>query len=296
MVYLNKIIKRLSLLWIAGTVMAVSSIASAEILFEGYYRIKAGNKAVGYTVQRYEFDAKKKQFKSTYFIKTGPSAGAISESLKAVSNDKFQPISYQYTAQVGDKAKTIDAKFDKGVMTARVSDGTNAQQVSKKIQEGTFLSTFLGYLMLQNGYKVGKKYSYKAIAEEDASIYAGEAFIKEELDHKNYRVYRILNDFKNAKFVSLVSPKGEILATSSPVQKISTELVATAAEATAGLMVPAKTMKLLFGTMPTGKKNLLAQSSDSAKVPKPDKPATPLESESPTPPEKPTPPDEKKGQ
>lgn len=226
--------------------------AKKEVMFEGYFKINVGEKHVGYTVQRYEFDSKKKQFHSVYYIQTSPEAGGINESLEAVADDKFQPVSYSYTTKVGDSIKLIDAKFEKGVMTATIGNGKVSQKVQKKLAPGTFLSTFLAYLMLQKGYEVGKKYSYQAIAEENAEVYPGEALIKETLKFKGKDALRILNSYKGSQFVSYVSPKGEIFGTTSPVQKITTELVTQPAEATQGLMVPTKTLKKLFHTFPRG--------------------------------------------
>jgi hypothetical protein len=226
--------------------------AKSEVMFEGYSKISVGDKHVGYTIQRYEFDAKKKQFKSTYFIQTSADAGGINESLVALADDKFQPISYQYTAKVGATIKIIDAKFDKGVMSATIGNGKVSQNLQKKIAPGVFLSTFLGYLMLQKGYEVGKKFSYTAVAEEDAEVYKGEALIKEQARFKDQDVFRILNTFKDAQFVSYVNPKGEVFGTTSPVQKIATELVAQPAEATQGLLLPAPSLKILFQGVPRG--------------------------------------------
>ncbi len=245
-------------------------LAKSEVMFEGYFKIKVGEKHVGYTVQRYTFDSKKKQFRSTYFIQTTKDAGGINESLEAIANDKFQPVSYNYTAKVGNSVKIIDASFEKNVMTATIGNGKTSNKIQKKIQPGTFLSTFLAYLMLQKGYEAGKKFSYQAIAEEDAEIHNGEALIKEKIKYKGKDSYRILNSFKNSQFISYVSPKGEVFGTSSPVQKLSTELVAQPAEATQGLIVPSQSLKILFKSVPLGKVNpMVGTSKDSSTTQKP---------------------------
>ncbi len=238
--------------------------AHAEVMFEGYYMVRAGSAHVGYIVSRYEFDAKKNHFTSTYFLKTNEQGGNLTESLKATANDKFQPISFQYTTKQGETMKMIDAKVSKDLMTANVSDGKVAQNLKAPVKKGTFLASFLGYLMLTNGYKVDKKFVYSAIAEEDGATYSGEATIKAEEEFKGQKVFRILNKFKGSDFVSFVTPKGEILGTSSPLQSISTELVAVPAEATKGFIVPTDTLKLLFGSVPTGAKNVIAGRSSSA--------------------------------
>ena len=236
----------------------LSSAAGAEVMFEGYSIIRSGSTPIGYTIQRYEFDAKKKQFTATSFLKTNALGGNLTESLKAVANDKFQPVNYQYVEKVGEKVNMIDAKFSKQQMTATVTDGKISKTVKETIKPGVFLSTFLGYLMLQNGYKADKKFTYSAIAEEDGVAQTGTALIRGEEDFKGQKVFRIINNFKNTEFISFVNGKGEILGTNSPLKNINTELVANAAEATKGFIVPADTLKILFGTVPSGKVNVLA--------------------------------------
>lgn len=241
-----------------------TSSTVADVIFEGYAKINAGSKQIGYYVQRYEFDPKKKQFISLNFIRTNPAGGDITESLKAVANDKFQPVSYQYTSKVGDRVKVIDAEFKGKTMNFIVSDGASKNTFTRKLPEGTFLSTFLQYLMLQNGYKVGKKFVYSAISEEDGEVHQGEALIKEEMKLNDVDGFRVLNQFKNSQFISFITPKGEVLGTVSPLQDISTELVSRPEEAITGQMVQNKTLSLLFGKVPEGKKNILAKKKSDA--------------------------------
>lgn len=270
MVLISRHLKAVALLrtfsWVLTSVIAVASTSvKADVLFEGYYQIESDKKPIGYTVQRYSFDKKTKTFSSVYFVKTRIGESTITESLQAKATEKFEPISYQYTAQVNDQVKTIDASFKGYQMVAQVSDGTNKQTLTKTFPKGTFLSTFLGYLMLQNGYKANKKFSYKAIAEEEAEAFAGEAWIKDEKKVQDIQVFRILNKFKGAKFISFVTPQGEILRTNSPLQKISTELVSGPARATQGQMLSTQPLTILFGEVPKGKANILAKKSKSSK-------------------------------
>lgn len=243
---------------LVGLVALLSLPLHAEVLFEGYALIRSGSVHIGYIVQRFEFDATKKQFTSIYYLKTSSLGANTTESLKAYANDKFQPISYQYTGQVGAVSKTIDAKFTGEKATYIVGDGKNSRTLTRTVKKGVFLSTFLGYLMLQSGYKANKKFVFDAIAEEDGETYNGEAIIHGEEEYKKEKVFRIENKFKGVSFVSMATAKGEILATTSAAQNLGTELVATPSEATKGFAVPNDTLKLLFGNIPTGKQNVLA--------------------------------------
>lgn len=234
-----------------------SSPARGEILFEGYSKVLLDGVHVGYAVQRYEFDPKKKEFKTAYFLKTNHLAGNITESLQARASADFKPISYQFTELVGDKPRTIDAQFKGDTMTAKINQNGQTQTIQKKLPKGTFLSSFLAYVMLQGkeGIKTGAKYTYNAIAEEDANIYSGEAYVKGEETVNGIAAFKILNTYKGVQFVSYSTFKGEVIATRSPVQKVATELVAGIKEATAGFPVNSKTLTQVFGSFPKGVDN-----------------------------------------
>jgi hypothetical protein len=253
---------------ICALILFASQISfAADIQFEGYYRINLESQPIGYVIQRYESDAKEKVFRSEYFLKTNELGGDIQESLKAEAKTKekaeFQPVSYQYTGQVGHDVKSIDGAFKEGMMQIIRSDGKKSVKETYKIPPDTFLSTFLGYLMLQGGLKSGKKFVYSAVAEEDGNSYKGEAVVKGEEKYNGMQVYRVENTFKGERFVSFITPEGETLGTISPTKKLELVLVADAAEATKGFTVPNKSLLLTFGNIPTGKVNALAHSGSS---------------------------------
>lgn len=108
-------------LLILTILIALPSTSMADVLFEGYSKILSGEEHIGYVISRYEFDSKKKQFVSTYFLKTGKGAGELTESLKAYADSELAPISYEYTSLMGKDTKTIDAKFKNGNLRDRKS-------------------------------------------------------------------------------------------------------------------------------------------------------------------------------
>ncbi|MGZ3773561.1 MAG: hypothetical protein ACXVCY_00915 [Pseudobdellovibrionaceae bacterium] len=232
--------------------------AKADILFEGYAKLLSGDQHIGYVISRYEFDEKKKQFVSTYFLKSGKGSSEVTESLKALADAELGPISYEYTSLVGKEAKTVDAKFKKGVLSATVKSGGKVQRIEKKVPKGTFLSTFLIYLMLKSkeGLRPETNYEYQAIAEEDATIQKGQALVGKEEVFKGFKVFKILNTFKDAKFLSYVNERGEVLGTNALGQDIKTELVANASDATSGQSYSAGILKTLFGAVPDGTANV----------------------------------------
>lgn len=246
---------------IGFSILTAPLVSNAAVLFEGYSKINSGDTHIGYVISRYEFDDKKKQFISTYFIKTGKGPTETTESLKAIADSELAPIAYEYTSLAGKETKTIDAKFKAGNMTALVSTNGKSQKIDKKIPKGTFLSTFLVYLMLKSkdGLRSETKYEYQAIAEEDASISKGQALVGKEQSYNDFKVFKILNTFKDAKFLSYVNDRGEVIATNAMGTGIATELVSTAAEATNGQSYSTTILKTLFGGVPTGTQNVVAQ-------------------------------------
>ncbi|MCB0377157.1 MAG: hypothetical protein KDD33_01565 [Bdellovibrionales bacterium] len=241
------------------------SIAANKTLFEAYYKIISSNQHVGYYIQRYELDPIKKQFISIYFLRTNGAGGNISESLKAYSTDKLNPIKYNYTSLQGTLSKTIDAiasKNKKGVDVLQVKTTENGKlRVSeRKLDKGTFFSTFLIYLLLQGkkGIQPGVKYSFKAVAEEDGKEFPGEVYVDSETKYKGLDTYKVLYTFKNAQFVNFINKKGESLNSISPALGLSAEMVSDPSEATKGMTFNEKSLKLLFGDVPKGKTHQLA--------------------------------------
>lgn len=232
--------------------VGVLSKAHAAVLQEGWYKVVSGGQHVGFVVLRVEFDEKKKQFISTSFTQTSPLAGDLKESLVATANEKHEPVSYMYTSQIGQLARIIDANFSKGHMTAKVKDGEKQTSVQQKLEKGTFLSQFLVYVILQSkqGLKTGNNFSYSAVAEEDAKVQSGDAFVQGSEKYQGQDAYKVMVTFKGTKFVNYVTPKGVILLTKSPTQSLSTELVSNPDLATKGFDVNRKHLTLLFKNIP----------------------------------------------
>lgn len=258
-------------------IISIVQQSRADLLFEGYSKILSQGAHVGYVITRYEFNNKTKQFVSTYFLRTNELAGNITESLKAYANEDLGPISYQYTTADGSgKNKTIDATFKKDQINAVVISNGKTERIIKPIGKGTFLSTFLVYLILRNkeGLKPDQKYDYQAIAEEDGQIYKGMAYVKNmEPVGAGINAYRVLNEFKDSKFISFTNERGEVFGTQSPGLGISTELASKPEAATAGFPVNATALKTLFGNVPEGIYNALSKKQieeDKKKITAPD--------------------------
>ena len=253
-----------------GLFFSLGQAFAGEIMFEGYYRIEASGKSIGYTIQRFEYDAKSKTFESTSFLKIKMGDKLIQESLKGKSNDKFHPISYSYTSQVNEVVKGIDATFNGTIMKLKKNDGKKVIDETHKIPDGSFLSSFLVFVMLQKKLPLNQAFKYSGIAEEEGAGYWGKAWLESKEQKGKLTVFRVLNSFKGEEFISQLAAiadpdpkekdkyvKGEVLTTESPKQSLTTRLVATPNLATEGHLVPNKILVSLFGAVPTGKVNVV---------------------------------------
>lgn len=260
-----RLVLRFSLLSVTTAIVSLSIAkpASAAVLFEGWSKVLISGKHVGYVVQRFDFDEKKKEWKATHFLKTSTESGGLNESLVARSDSSFKPLSYQYTNVVNGKPTLIDATFKGDKMTAVVTEGKEKKTITNTLPKGTFLSAFLGYVMLQGkeGLKKGVKYEYQAVMEESALVTKGEAYISEEETVSGIPVFRVLNKIDGGQFVSLASHKAEILGTTSPSAGIQTVLVPTMEEAVSAFGVNSTALSQLFGSVPKGKENEIARRS-----------------------------------
>ena len=243
------------------------SWAKTKILFEGYYKVLLQAQHVGYYIQRYEIDAKKKQFISTHFLRTNKKGGDIRESLKAVATDTLKPISYQYTSLQGKKATTIDGQAGQGKLILKITENGRLRVTERKIKPDVFFSTFLIYLVLQGkkGVQPGVKYDFKAIAEEDGKVYPGNIFIEKEEKYKGDTTFKSLYTFKKSQFVNFINAKGESLKSFNPALALGAELTQSPQEATQGHIVNQNNLKLLFGNLPTGSINELAKKNTASK-------------------------------
>lgn len=254
------------LLMVAGITLSPVLVKS-EVMFEGFYRVTIENVHSGYAVQRYDFDVGKKEFTSTYYVyvRTSPDGKKFTtESLVAKSNDKFEPISYQYTAILDGKPIQIEAKFKGLAMTAVVKRDGKPMTVKRDLPKGSFASTMLLQLILQNGLKTGKGFSFNAVAEEDAEVRPGTARVVGEVKYKGRDAFKLEYEFKGISSIAFIDTTGHVLFSEAPAQSVSTELVSDPSQARLSFPYPEKTLKTLFGGLPTGQKNGLVASPKSS--------------------------------
>lgn len=246
---------------------------AADVMFEGYYRVKLEGKPIGYNILRYEFDGKKQEFNSVSFLRVTIGGQTIQESLKATSDAKMQPVGYQYSSQVDKELKTIDATFKGDVMKVVEGDGGKTNKLKNltyKIPKDTILSSFLVYYLMQKkNLKPGELHPYSAVAEEEGASYYGKAQIRSVTKRGGQVVLQVKNEFKGERFdselVAVPDPehpgqfmRGEVFSSLSPAKNLSTQLMATPALATEGQTLPNKVLATVFGGIPSGRVNMVS--------------------------------------
>lgn len=253
-----------SLLTTAILLSSALASASEPALFEGYYRVLKGGQHVGYYIMKHEFDAKKKQFIATTFMRL-EGVDDTTESIKAVATENFKPISFSYTAAATGMTRTIDVKVDKNKLVGTLSNLGAVEKIAKPINANTISSLFLVYAILRSpqGLKTNAVFDYEAIAEELAEGHKGTVKMGANEEYAGQKVIRIENTFLDTKSTNLVTDRGEVLATTSPAQKISIELVAKPENAIGKFRLQTGLLKALFGEIPAGKDNVLAKSGYS---------------------------------
>ncbi len=272
--------------------MFLPATSLGEVLFEGYSRIYIGNAPAGYTVSRFEADSAKKQFLSTYYLKVKRGA-EVSESLRAVADLDLNPISYTYMQIAQGKIKTIDAKFKKQKMELQITENGKTQKIQKNITKNAFLSTFLIYKILKSkeGLQAESRYLYESIFEEEGKVYGGQVVVLKPQIINGVEAFKIRNlvdmnheitseksqlnpnqgpQAGSTEFVSFVNSQGHLLQIEVSTADMRVDLVASQKEATEGFNFDEATMKLLFGEIPLGQMNVLAQArilKEPTKVP-----------------------------
>lgn len=242
--------------------LSLSAKANDPVLFEGYYRVLKGGEHAGYFIMKHEYDAKKKQFIATTFMRL-EGTDDTTESVRAVATEDFRPISYSYTAAAAGMTRTIDVRADKNKMTGTITHMGNVEKISKPLGKNAISSLFLVYAILRSpqGLKANSSFDYEAVAEELAETHKGNVKVGAAEEVGGVKALRIENTFLDTKSTNLVTERGEVLATISPTQKISIELMAKPESAYGSFRLQTSLLKSLFGAVPEGKQNPFAKAN-----------------------------------
>ena len=252
------------------TLGPVGGAHAADVMFEGYYRVRLDGTHVGYAVQRFDFDPKKSEFTCSQFLRVKIGDDLIQESTRARANDRFEPLSYQYIYQRGPNLKKVEATIKSHVMKlATVENGGTVTHESRRLPDRAILSSFLLYSIMQNKLKPRAGWKFNAVSEELGEAYPGTVRVVTEKKFGGKSLFKIQVGFKQETLdwdlLALEDrgrpgtfSKGEVITTRSIEKGFRLDLVPKAALATANQVVPSQTLLTVFGNVPTGKVNVVA--------------------------------------
>lgn len=251
--------------------LSLASMCKAEVLFDGFYKVALNGQHVGYMITQYEYLSSSKNFKMSNYLVLGNGAGPLQQSVTSTANEKFEPLSFQFTslskdAQNGALTKSLDVQFVKKAREFELKGESRENGKSKpfkgKAPLFTMLSNFLTYKLYSSPTGISTKtiYDYNAVAEEDGAPSKGTATVLKQISHKNQKVYQIKNDFKGDTWMNLVNTKGETLQFENQQSGLSAELVLDPKEAVQSLPYNLNVIKTVFGDIPKGIKNSLSKS------------------------------------
>ena len=239
--------------------LGVAFNVSAEVLFEGYYKVTQFKQHIGFLVLRHEIDDKTKNFKTTSFIKLAKGGFDLTETYQAVSDSELAPVSINYLAAGDKKTKLIDVKFKNGKMTGLVTEDGKKTKINESTTKGVFLSSALYYLMLKSkdGLKTDTKFDYAAITEEGPVVMKGSVTVdKKMVTQDSLQLLKVMNSFAGSDYENLITMRGEVVAAITPATSIESALVKNKEDALAGIKLAVGTFEKIFGDVPSGKINV----------------------------------------
>lgn len=238
--------------FLASIVLVFPMLTLAKPVQEGWYKVSIGAQHAGFFVQRIEFDGAKKTWSMTTYLKTSALGGNLVESVQSTSGKDLNPISYLYASQSPNEAKTMSAELKGKKIQIKTTIGEKTETRDIEYKPGVFWSSALLYVMLnsKDGLKVGNSFSYDAVAEEDGKVYTGTAVVSGEEEFRGVKCFKILNTFKGAKYVSIVSEAGVIYSMRHPLDGLEVVMVDGKETAAGSITVSESIMKTLFGSEP----------------------------------------------
>ena len=245
------------------------SLGHSKVLFEGYYKLELGDLHIGYVIQRFQLDPKTKIMQATYFTRTIIEKESSTESLNAYADELLKPVSYQYTYKRTDakkriQIKTIDAKLERGRLLLLTRDGNYKEgkdiPVEKSylsLKKNSIFSSFLTYGILTKGLRIKTSYPYTAIAEEKGEPFSGFASVVKQIKKKGRKMFQVSNDYMGSRFKSVMDKRGVIYKFQTDGIRLTGTLVKSRSQAIRGFPFEKKSIKKLFGYVPTGNGNTL---------------------------------------
>lgn len=253
---------------LALCLMCLSHAASADIQFEGYFRIERDGRAIGYMIHRVEHRPSQNQrIISTYIRRRRGEVENYTFTRSVVKND-FTPVSYYFRADDHNLDQYSKAEFSGSKIQVDTFDA-KGKKIASAIEtppKGAFLSAFTNYLLPPAKMELGKDYDYLAFTEEFGRYQRGELFLKETKSVAGQTVYQTFDDVSGETIESFMFGNGDPLGSRSLAGDVVAYLVSSRTEAVQGFdEFPQKHVIEFFKDLPEGKKNPVVTSRGKLK-------------------------------
>lgn len=234
-------------------VISVSFSASAEVLFEAFYRIEKSGKHTGYMIQRLS-QVKQEKVLITY-LHNIVDGDPYYETTKSIANAQtLKPVESLNGGNNTGMRRTLAAYFKPGkawvetrLPGAKKASNTDLMDPKRVPVQGAFVfyAADLGRL------SKGKNYAFEFYSERAGRAAYGQL----SLENEKQGVQQIVVDALGEPQENFVTVAGDPLGARSPANGTTVFWVKTRADAVGHLQYPSRDMVTLFGDLPEGKKN-----------------------------------------
>lgn len=247
-------------------ILFISQIASATVVFEGYYKVTQFKNHIGFIIIKHELDPKTKHYNIQTYLRLAKNKFDMTETLKTVSDENLKPIQFSYAAMDKKKTKTldgtltVDSKTKKEVFSVLAIEDGKKLNIVESLTKGVFFSSALYPMLLRSekGLKTDMDVDFSAIAEETMQIHTGTIRIEKKRVSKDaFQLMKGKTSFAGSNYEVLLTDKGEVVSTGDNSTGIKTELMRNKEEAIQDIKVNNKTLEQIFGSLPEGKINSL---------------------------------------
>jgi hypothetical protein len=238
---------------LAALLFLASSTASAEVLFEAFYRIEKNGKHTGYMIQRLSQAASNKTLVT--YLHTVVEGDAFYETTRSIADSKtLKPIESLNGGNSTGMRRTLAAYFKPGKawVETRLPGSKNASNKEwldpKRVP---MQDAFVFYAADLPLLKKGKNYAFEFYSERAGRAAYGQL----SLEGEQQGVQQIVLDILGEPQENFVTMSGDPLGARSPATGTVAYWVKTRKDAVGHLEYPSKDMITLFGDLPEGKKN-----------------------------------------
>ncbi len=259
---------RISFQIVAVLAAITSVVAHAEITFEGIFKIEKNKSHIGYAIQRVEIDDTKKR-SITLYIKTMKSGKTETTISRSYSDEEFLPLNSLFSSDETGVHESINSAFG-GPSTIVNTNFDKSKANSRKDElpapEGTFLSSFLFYIVDLTKLDIGVVKNYEAFSEEDGRYSWGKLKLVSRKSFGDKKVLQLDDFFAGESIENFVLSNGDPIGARSDFNKIVT-YITSKTEAVKDFDFPQVELTEIFKDLPEGTKNPVIQGKlDARKI------------------------------